>query len=58
MTSEVLKWIASALIGIVFVCTVWMAHAVHPDGPQRASLIAEIASAAGGAASAPLAGRH
>lgn len=55
MSSELLKWVASGLIGVVLTSTLWMAHAIQPelDGPKL--LLAQVAPVAAAAASAPAA---
>ena len=54
MTSELLKWIAAALVLAVLTLTLWMAHAARPEqsGPSLMLAHAEAVPAAV-AASAP-----
>ena len=56
MTSELLKWIAAALVLAVLTLTLWMAHAARPEqgGPSLMLAHAEAVPAAV-AASAPAA---
>ena len=54
MTSAVLKWIANGVIGVVAMCTLWMAQTVQPGKHEILSLLVPSASAApDAAASAP-----
>ncbi len=52
MSSELLKWVASALIAAVLASTLWMAQAIHPE-QGGASLMLAQAAAPAAAASAP-----
>lgn len=52
MSSELLKWVASALVAAVLASTLWIAHAAHPE-QGGASLMYAQAAAPGQAASAP-----
>lgn len=52
MSSELLKWVASALIAAVLASTLWMAHAIHPEQGGASLLLAQVAAPAE-AASAP-----
>ena len=54
MTSAVLKWLANGVIGVVAMCTLWMAQTVQPGKHEILSLLVPSASAAPDtAASAP-----
>jgi hypothetical protein len=53
MSSELLKWIASGLIAVVLVSTLWMAQAIHPEQGGASLLLAQVAPAPAAAASAP-----
>ena len=52
MSSVLLKWIASGLIAVVLVSTLWMAHAIHLEQGNSRLLLAQVAPSAN-AASAP-----
>jgi hypothetical protein len=52
MTSEFLKWLATALVAVVLFSTLWMAHAVRPEHSGPELLVAHV-QPAGAAASAP-----
>ncbi len=54
MSSELLKWVASGLIAVVLVCTLWMAHAIRPEQADANVLLAQVAVPAVEAASAPV----
>lgn len=53
MSSELLKWVATGLIAVVLLSTLWMAHAIQPEQGKPSVLLAQVAPAAA-AASAPV----
>jgi len=55
MSSEFLKWVASGLIAVVLMSTLWMALSTHPEKSHTRVLIAQAAAAAAAAASSPMA---
>ena len=58
MSSQLLKWVASALIAAVLASTLWMAVVIHPGQGNPALLLAQAAPAAAASAPANATGTH
>lgn len=52
MSSLLLKWVASGLVAVLLACTLWMAHAIHPEQGHPQLLLAQVAATPAAAASA------
>jgi hypothetical protein len=53
MNSALLKWIANAVIGVVVVCTLWIAQAVQPEQTGQTLLIYQASASPELGASSP-----